>query len=98
MSDTTAQMLPEAFHRIQLGRVGGQADQLDPILCQPGRSSALWLGNEALQSCPVEGMDRISHHIFTVEDQTSNLHNAVVLRRQQDDLAVRFQYRICRPM
>jgi len=41
-------------------------------------------------------MDRIGHHIFTVEHQASNLRDAVLLDRQQDDMAMGFQHRLCR--
>src|SRR6266487_6552069 len=50
------------------------------------------------QSCPIEVMDGIHYHIFTIEQQIGNLRHTVVLRRQQEDMAVDFQHCIRRVM
>src|SRR5436189_2217671 len=71
---------------------------LQEFLRQLGRPPALGLRDDSLQSRLVECVDRVGHHIFAVEQQASNLRDAVVLDRQQDDMAVRFQHRIRRLM
>src|SRR6266702_1456519 len=69
---------------------------LQPLSGELGWSSTFRLGDEALQPCLVECMDSIGHHIFTVEEQASDLRDAIVLDRQQDDMTVGFQHRLRR--